>query len=120
MRPEELDAAYLWDMLDAAQAAREFTADLTFDEYLANRQAQFAVERALEIIGEAARHVSEQFRQAHPDVRWHSIMAQRNVLAHDYGAVKQDRIWSVVTIDLPDLIEKLRNWLPPVPPDPEG
>lgn len=120
MRPEERDQAYLWDMLDAAQAIRAFTAGLTFDAYMADRKVQLAVERALEIIGEAAHHVSEPFRQAHPEIRWGSIIAQRNVLAHEYGAIKQDRIWNVVTIHVPELIDRLRDWLPLAPSDPEA
>lgn len=78
------------------------------------------MERALEIIGEAAHHVSEPFRQAHPEVRWSSIIAQRNVLAHEYGAIKQDRIWIVATVHVPELIDRLQSWLPPVPPEAEA
>ena len=120
MRPEQRDAAYLWDMLDAALAVREFTSGLSFENYLVDRKLQFAVERALEIIGEAAHRISEPFRQAHPEVRWRSIIAQRNVLAHEYGAIKQDRIWNVVTVHLPELIEALQRSLPPAPADPEA
>ncbi|HOQ97871.1 MAG TPA: DUF86 domain-containing protein [Anaerolineae bacterium] len=115
MQPEERDAAYLWDMLDAALAVRTFTAGLTFEAYIADRKVQLAVERALEIIGEAAHHVSEAFRRAHPEIRWRSIIAQRNVLAHEYGAIKQDRIWNVATVHVPELIDRLREWLPPTP-----
>ncbi len=118
MRPEERDAAYLWDIVDAAQAIVEFTAGLTLDAYLQDRKAQLAVERALEIIGEAAHHVSAPFKQAHPEVPWHGIIAQRNVLAHEYGAVKQDRIWSVAAVHVPDLIAALQPWLPTEPPEP--
>jgi uncharacterized protein with HEPN domain len=53
MRPEERDPGYVWDMLDAARSVREFTTGVTHDEYLGDRKLQLAVERALEIIGEA-------------------------------------------------------------------
>ena len=47
MQPRERDAAYLWDMLDAAQAVRQFTANMDADQYMSNRQVQMAVERAV-------------------------------------------------------------------------
>jgi uncharacterized protein with HEPN domain len=58
---EKKDLAYLWDILDAAKAIKDFTNQVSFDQYLKDRKLQMAVERALEIIGIAARHVSESF-----------------------------------------------------------
>ena len=69
MEPEERDAAYLWDMLDAAKAVREFVSSRTYDDYQKDRMLRGAVERNIEIIGEAARHVSEVFQQAHQEIR---------------------------------------------------
>ncbi len=117
MRPDERDAAYLWDMLDAAQAVRQFTANISFDQFLQDRQVQMAVERAIEIIGEAAHHVSETFQRAHPEIPWRGIIAQRHVLAHEYGEIKQDRMWIVAVVHVPDLIAKLEPLLPPPPPE---
>ena len=51
MRPDNCDAAYLWDMLDAARTVRQFTEGLGFDDYMADRKLQLADERALEIMG---------------------------------------------------------------------
>jgi uncharacterized protein with HEPN domain len=65
---EARDAAYLWDMLEAARSIQQFTAGVSSDEYLKNRVLQLAVERQLEVIGEAARNVSDAFRQAHPEI----------------------------------------------------
>lgn len=62
MLPDERDAGYLWDMLDAARAVREFAEGLDFAGYMQDRKVQFAVERAIEIIDEAARRVSDEFR----------------------------------------------------------
>ena len=112
MRPEERDAALLWDMLDAARAVRDFTAGVTFEVYVADRRVQFAVERGLEILGEAAHHVSEGFRAAHPEIPWSGMVGQRNVLAHEYGEIKPERIWRVATERLPDLIRMLEPLVP--------
>jgi uncharacterized protein with HEPN domain len=51
-----------------------------------------AVERGLEILGEAARRVSEAFQQAHPEIDWRNTIGLRNVIAHRYEQVQQDRI----------------------------
>jgi uncharacterized protein with HEPN domain len=62
------DKGYLWDMPDAASAVEEFVSGKNFDEYLANRMLRGAVERHIEIIGEAARRVSETTKTAYPEV----------------------------------------------------
>ena len=117
MQPEQRDVAYLWDMLDAARSVREITSGVALAEYLQSRVMYRAVERELEIIGEAARHVSDAFKKAHPEIPWQKIVGQRNVLAHEYGDIKQERVWAVATKNLPDLIEQLEPLLPATPPE---
>jgi uncharacterized protein with HEPN domain len=68
MQREERDAAYLWDMLDAARAVREFVSSRTYADYQKDRMLRGAVERHIEIIGEAANHVSDDFQKAHTDI----------------------------------------------------
>jgi len=94
MRPDKEDMARLWDMLDAAQTAIQFTRNMQFEDFLANRLVRNAVERNLEIIGEAARCVSQPFRDAHHEIPWRPIIALRNVLAHEYGEIRYERLWS--------------------------
>ena len=119
MQPSERDAAYLWDMLDAARTIREFTSAVRLEQYNQNRMLRLATERGLEIIGEAARRVSETFKQAHPEIPWRSIIAQRNVLAHEYGEIKQERIWIVATVRIKELIANLEPLIPLLPPESE-
>jgi uncharacterized protein with HEPN domain len=107
MRPDERDAAYLWDMLDAARSVKQMISGLSFIDYDNDRRTQLAIERALEIVGEAAGRVSKQFRDSHPEIPWRQIIGQRNVLAHEYGEIKQDRIWMVATENIPQLIDIL-------------
>jgi len=73
--------------------------------------------RTDKIIGEAARLVSAAFRDRHPEIPWQQIIAQRNVIAHDYGEIKQDRIWKVVSDRIPALITRLERLLPAAPTD---
>ncbi len=117
MPPEDRDAAYLWDMLDAARTIQKFTVGVSLEDYLLDRKLQLAVERAIEIIGEAARLVSAELKARHPEITWRQIVAQRNVLAHDYGEIKQDRIWLVATTRIPELIGQLVPLLPPTSGD---
>lgn len=81
---------------------------------------QRAVERAIEIIGEAARRVSQDFQQAHAGIPWRSMIAQRNVLAHEYGEILQEHIWRVATQYIPVLTDQLAPLIPPLPDDPEA
>ena len=120
MQPESRDASYVWDMLDAARTVRGFVKEVDAQFYIQDRKLQMAVERAVEIIGEAARRVSEQFREAHPEIPWRNIIAQRNVLVHEYGEIKQERLWLVVTQRIPALIGQLEKLdIPDPPPDSE-
>lgn len=112
MRPDQRDAAYLWDMLDAGRSAVEFTRDKTLADFLGDRMLQYAVERAIEIIGEAANRVSPAFQQTHPEVPWRKIVGQRNVLAHEYGDVDPSMMWDLVRLHLPTLIRQLEGLIP--------
>jgi uncharacterized protein with HEPN domain len=109
------DSVYLWDMLTAARAVMAFTRGRTLAEYEADLLLRSAVERQIEIIGEAARRVSKDFQEAHPEIQWRPIQAQRHVLAHDYGEIKHDRIWRVAETHVPELIVLLEP-LVPAPP----
>lgn len=120
MLPVDRDTAYLWDMLDSARSACEFTTGVYFVTYERDRKLQLAVERAVEIIGEAARRVSDEYRAAHPEIPWRSMIAQRNVLVHEYGEIKHERMWLLVTEHLPALIRDLEKLVPPVPPEPKS
>ena len=81
------DDAWLLDMLVAAKAVRSFVDGRTYDEYLKELMFRSAVERQVEIVGEAARGISDPFKTAHPEIPWRAIMAQRHRLAHEYGEI---------------------------------
>jgi len=112
MQPEDRNAAYLWDMLDAARTAVQIAAGSALQSYLGNRTLQLAMERCLEIIGEASRRISSDFKQSHPEIPWTVIIGQRNVIAHEYGDIKQDRLWQVASEKLPEFILSLEKLMP--------
>ena len=120
MRPDVKDMARLWDMLDAARAVAEFTKGLRFEDFLKDRKTRNAVERNLEIIGEAARNVSPETRQSHPDIPWSSIIGLRNVIAHEYGEILYEKLWGICKNRLPVLIEQIEEMGVDDPPSVEG
>lgn len=109
----ESDAALLWDMLEAAREVRAFVDGVEVEAYLNDRMRQRAVERSVEIIGEAARGLSKATREAHPEIAWRPIIAQRHILAHEYAAVLPSRLWRVATVHVPELIARLERLVPP-------
>lgn len=111
MRPDEADAVYLWDMLEACREIRGFVDDADWDAFIGDRKLVLAVERSLEVIGEAAGRVSGKFQTAHPGIPWKEIRGMRSILAHDYGAVDYQAIYKTVTHDLPALLKKLERLL---------
>jgi uncharacterized protein with HEPN domain len=117
MQTEQHDPAYIWDMMDAAKTAIQLTEGVSLQQYLEDRKLQLAVERLIEIIGEAARNVSKTFKDLHPDISWQKIVAQRHVLAHDYGDIQQGKMWLLVIQNIPELIAKLQPLTIPPPPN---
>ena len=113
MRPDDRDAARLWDMLAYANEIQMTLADISFVGYVADKTLRLATERRIEIIGEAARNVSRPFQDAHPEIPWRKIVAMRHVLAHEYGEVKQETVFRVVTLHIPELIAQSQPLLPP-------
>jgi uncharacterized protein with HEPN domain len=112
MRREQDDLPLLWDMLEAARKIQQFIVGKNFPSYSHDEVLQAAVERKIEIIGEAARTISEAFRQQHPEIPWRGIIAQRHFLAHEYGEVLQEKLRTVATVRIPELIALLEPLLP--------
>jgi len=111
------DDAYLFDMLAAARTVQEFAWGKKLEDYIADAMLRSAIERQIEIIGEAGRNVSRDYQQRHPEVPWQKIAAQRHVLAHEYDDIQHDLIWRVITIHLPVLIQQLEPLVPPTAED---
>ncbi len=112
---EKRDDSNLWDMLDAAKAIRAFISGRSYEDYLGDRMLRGAVERHLEVIGEAAGRVSKELRNSHPEIPWQRIIGLRNVLIHEYGDIEDILVWEVASVYIPELIGKLEP-LVPVPP----
>ena len=114
MQPEQRDAAYLWDMLQAAREVESMLEDHDLASFLGNLILLRAVERGVEIIGEAARRVSQPYMAAHPEILWRKIIGQRNILAHEYGQIDYELLYKTAVDDIPELMQQLQALLPPL------
>ena len=114
------DAGHLWDIIEACREIQRFLAGKRYQDLTADRMLRLSVERDLEIIGEAANRVSSELRTLHPEIPWASIIAQRNVISHEYGDIKLEWIWRVATERVPELIALLEPLMPPTPKEGEG
>ena len=110
------DETYLLDILIAARDARDFVSDVTQSQFYASRLHQSAVIKALEVIGEAAARISDEMRQAHPDIPWTDMTGMRNRLVHGYFEVDLGKVWDTIQDDLPTLIALIEPLVPPDEP----
>jgi uncharacterized protein with HEPN domain len=103
------DAVYLADMLDSARLICAYVEDHTLDELESETLLQDAVLRRFEVLGEAARRVSDETQQRFSSIPWQPIIAMRNLVIHQYDAVDFGIVWQTITSDLPPLIRALEQ-----------
>ena len=105
------DKAYLKHIADAISDIKCFTRNVTKEEFLENSEKQYAVLRALEIIGEATKNVSKEMKAKHPEVNWSDIAGMRDRLIHQYFGVNLDIVWATVKKNLPELENQVSEML---------
>lgn len=104
---EEFDPAYLHEILHSAAAIGTYVEGRTFDDFLDERMFRVAVEREIQIIGEAANCLSKAYRAAHPEIPWSAIIAQRHIVTHEYYQLDLELIWQVAVRHVPELRSRL-------------
>jgi len=103
------DTARLKHMLAAAQKIREFIKGKSRNDFDRDDMLLFAIVHAIEIIGEAANHISDDFKSKHPEILWNRIITMRNRLTHGYFKIDLDIVWDTVTNDISVLIKQLEK-----------
>lgn len=105
----------LVDIVEAIERLRQIVGDTPLDAFEADWQRQWLVERGVEIISEASRHLPEDLKARHPAIPWRKVAGIGNILRHDYGRVAAPILWSLVRDSLPALEAACRTELERIP-----
>ncbi len=109
MRGRIGDHQRLLHIEEAIQEIEEYIKNIDIQEFKSNSMIRFASIKQIEIIGEAARYISDDTKNKFPDIAWKEIAGLRNILVHEYFGIDAELIWQIVTIDIPELKEKLKE-----------
>jgi len=105
----ENDLSFLIDIVDCIMDINEFTKEIGFYEFEKDKMRKLAVERQLEIIGQAANKISKDTQNILKNVPWPNIIGLRNKLAHDYGEILAERIWIISKNSIQELLKELKE-----------
>ena len=98
---------YLEDIRNAIAEVDEFIKGMTFENFANDKKTINAVIRSLEVLGEATKHIPEEFRKKYPNIPWSKMAGMRDVLTHDYMGVDLKTVWKVAIERLPELALQL-------------
>ena len=105
----ENDLSYLIDIVDCIFDINEFTNGIQFHIFEKDKMRKLAVERQLEVIGQAANKISNDTQESLKNIPWGNIIGLRNKLAHDYGEILAERIWNISKTSIQKLLDELKK-----------
>ena len=105
------DKVYIEHILQVISDTEKFMEGVSENEFYKNREKQYAVTRALEIIGEATKNLSKEIKAKNPETDWTNIAGMRDKLIHVYFGINLLLIWQVVKADLPQLKKQAQKIL---------
>lgn len=103
------DKIFLKHILDEIKFLQKETKGLTFEQFMENDLLKKACTRSLEIIGEAVKNLSPDFRKRHRDIEWKKIAGMRDKIIHFYFGVNWDIVWDVIERRIPKLKEQIEG-----------
>ena len=101
MRSKRQYIDYLKDILSYSHKIEKFTQGIDFNQFLADEEKMLAVVHALQIIGEAAKHLPRSLTKKYPEISWVDIVGMRNFIVHGYFIVDAEIVWKTVQQDVP-------------------
>ena len=101
MKKEFLD--YIEDIIQAMDDALKFVKGMKYDDFAKDRKSIYAVIRAIEIIGEAAKKIPDEIKRDYPQIPWKEMAGMRDKLIHEYSGVDLKRVWDTIKKDIPNL-----------------
>jgi uncharacterized protein with HEPN domain len=104
MTSDRIYVDYLEDLLDALRKSHHFIAGMGFEQFVEDDKTAFAVVRALEVVGEAAKQIPEGIRQEYAQVPWREMSGMRDKLIHHYFGIDLRVVWKTVKEEVPQLI----------------
>jgi uncharacterized protein with HEPN domain len=102
-------ADYLSDIVDSISAIEQFVADMDLEEFRKDLKTVYAVIRAFEVLGEAAKKIPQELRQQHSSVPWKEMAGMRDKLIREYFSVDPEALWKTIEEDLPTLKQSLKE-----------
>ena len=102
------DSIFIIHILESITAIENFSKNLTREKLGLNRLRQSAIVREIEIIGEASKNISIDFKNKHNEIPWKGIIGTRDKMIHHYFGINLDVVWEIIKTDLPDLKKKLK------------
>jgi uncharacterized protein with HEPN domain len=102
------DKQRLIHILESIDEIEKYTADSSIEQFMQNSMMRFASVKQIEIIGEAANHITEETKQKFNDIQWRQITGLRHVLVHEYFGIDSNLIWQIISNDIPEL--KIKIW----------
>ncbi len=108
---EKDDSVYLRHIFDALSRIQEYTKGMVFDKFSSASVYHDAVIRQIQIVGEASKRLSPEFKSGHPQVPWKDISGMRDKLVHDYMGVDLKAVWKTVQEDVPELKKEISRIL---------
>lgn len=112
------DIVFLHHILESAELIEDYISDTTKDNFLTSYKTQDAIIRRLEIIGEATKNISLNFKKKHPQLPWKAMAGMRDVVIHDYFGIDFHEIWDTAFYDIPELKQQIIDILKTISPQP--
>jgi uncharacterized protein with HEPN domain len=102
---------FVMHILDSIELLKEYTRGVTKEEFIASTKIQDSIVRRIEIIGEATKNLSKDWKASHQEIPWKDLAGMRDVVIHGYFKVNHNLTWHAATVELPNLEQRLRKLL---------